>query len=251
MTGFEIGAVEAAAIALIFTFGGVVKGATGFGLPLMTISLMPLFLPLDLALALNTLVVPLTNVAQFAVARGYRRSVEICWPLILGLCLTIFATAFFVVAVAPAMLSAIMGTMLLVFALHALFGGGIRISQRAERPAAFLAGLAGGVVGAALTAPGPIFAALFVGLGLERRQMISAMGLAMLSSGILVTGAFAAVGILDIPRAIMSVACVVPALIGMALGDRIGRRISVDGFQRLVLLMLLGLGLYHLGRGVL
>jgi uncharacterized membrane protein YfcA len=251
MSGLEVTALDAVLIALIFVFGGIVKGATGFGLPLTTISLMPLFIPMDLALALNTLVIPITNVAQFVAAGGYRRSLAICWPLLLGLCITVFATAYFVVAIAPATLSALMGLMLVAFVLHAFLGGGVRIGPQAERPASFLAGLAGGVVGAVLTAPGPIYAAFFVGLGLERRQMISAMGLAMLSSGILVTGAFAAVGILDLPRAVMSVTCVFPSLIGMWIGDRVGRRISIAGFNRLVLFMLLGLGLYHCARGFL
>lgn len=251
ITSFEITGAEAALIALIFIFGGVVKGAMSFGLPLMTISLMPLFIPLDLALALNTIVVPLTNMAQFAYAGGYRRSLMICWPLILGLCVTVFVTAMFVVSIAPATLSAVMGVLLLSFALHALIGGGVRIPPSWERRAAFGTGLAGGIVGATLTAPGPVFAAFFVGMKLERRQMVSAMGLAMLSSGLLVTGAFAAVGILDLPRALMSAACVVPALLGLWIGDRIGQRFSLNGFQRLILLMLLCLGLYHCARGFL
>ncbi|MEM7544319.1 MAG: sulfite exporter TauE/SafE family protein [Pseudomonadota bacterium] len=251
MSGIEVTALQALLIALAFVFGGVVKGAAGFGLPLITISLMPLFIPLDLALALNTLVVPLTNIAQFVAAGGYRRSFEICWPLIAGLCITVFITAVFVVSITPATLSAVMGVLLLAYVLHAFMGRGVRISTGAMRPASFVAGLAGGIVGAVMTAPGPVYAAFLFGLRLERRQLISAMGLAMLASGILVTGAFAAVGILDGPRALMSLVCVAFGLFGMWLGDRIGQRISVEGFNRMILVMLLGLGLYHCGRGFL
>lgn len=237
-----------ATIAAIFVFGGIVKGATGFGLPLVTISLTPLVAPLDLALALNTLVVPITNIAQFWAAGGHGAALRLCWPLILGLLLTTFAAAQALSGLSPAILSAVMGALLIGFAALSFGAPRLRVPETASKPAAFGAGLAGGVVGAVMTAPGPIFAVLFVGLGLSRREMIAAMGLAMIAVGVVVTGAFATVGILDAPRAAASAAAAIPAFVGMWIGDRLGRRLSVEAFRRLVLLMLLGLGVHHMTR---
>lgn len=244
----EVDPALAATIAAIFVFGGVVKGATGFGLPLITISLTPLVAPLDLALALNTLVVPITNIAQFWAAGGHGAALRLCWPLIIGLCLTTFAAAHALSGLAPSQLSAAMGALLIGFAVLSFAAPRLRIPAGAARPAAFGAGLAGGVVGAVITAPGPIFAVLFVGLGLDRRAMVAAMGLSMIAVGLVVSSAFAAVGVLDAGRAMMSAAAAIPAFAGMWLGDRLGRRLSVEAFRRMVLIMLFGLGLHHLAR---
>lgn len=247
---WEIGPAETALTAAIYVFGGVVKGATGFGLPLIAISLTPLFLPLDLALALNALVIPATNVGQFAALGGYRRSVAICWPLILGLCAAVFFAASLAKAAPPAAISAVLGAVLILFVGQAFAAPSFRIAPGARKPAALAAGLVGGVVGAAVTAPGPVFAMYFVGLGLDRRALISAMALSMLSVGLLISGAFALLGLLDAARAAMSAAAIAPAAAGMVIGDRLARSMSVEGFRRLVLLILLGLGCYHIWRAV-
>ena len=86
----------------------------------------------------------------------------------------------------------------------------------------------------------------FAGLGLERRRFIGGMGVAMTASGLLVSGAFWASGILDGPRAALSATCALPAFLGMWIGDRLARRIDQELFRRVILLMLAGLGLRHL-----
>ncbi len=251
LDALDISAVQAALLIAIFAFGGVVKGATGFGLPLTTISLTPLVAPVDLALALNTVILPIANGAQFAWSGHYMESVAICWPIVLGVALTATATAFFLAGVELSSLSAILGVFLIVFTVLSLKAPHFTIAPRFRRPAGFGAGLAGGVAGAALTAPGPVFVAYFVSLGLDRRRMMSAVGLMMMSVGAIISGAYAAAGILDGPRALASALTAIPVFAGMWAGDRIASAISTGTFRRMVLLMLLGLGLYHVSRALL
>ncbi|TVP94020.1 MAG: hypothetical protein EA338_13225, partial [Roseinatronobacter sp.] len=56
---------DAALVAAVFVLGGMVKGALGFGLPLTTMAILPFFVPVDAALAVNVVVLFLTNIAQF------------------------------------------------------------------------------------------------------------------------------------------------------------------------------------------
>jgi uncharacterized membrane protein YfcA len=146
-----------AAIFAFFLFGGLVKGVTGFGLPLATVSLTPLVAPPDLALALNTMVIPLTNAVQ--IAQGERRaaSLRICFPVLMGMTLTVGAGAWVVASVSTQVLGGLLGALLIIFTLISFAGPAFRIPQRHDRKAGFGAGLLGGVMGAALTAPGPIF----------------------------------------------------------------------------------------------
>ena len=47
-----------------FIVGGLCKGL-GFGLPFVTVSIVPLFAPLEVALAVNAVVLPVANFLQF------------------------------------------------------------------------------------------------------------------------------------------------------------------------------------------
>lgn len=246
ISGWELSFADSVIVTLIFLFAGAVRGVSGFGLPLTTIALLPFFIPRDLALALNTLVLPLSTVWQLWTVGMARRSLRLCLPVILGMAATTFVSAQLVGAISPAALSLAMGAALIVVAAWSLSGLVFRIRPGAAAPAGFVTGLLAGVCGAVFTAPGPVVSVYLVGLGLDRRAFISAMCVAMLAGGALVSGAFFLSGVLDGPRAAMSVAAAVPALAGIWLGDRLGRRLSVAAFRRLIDIMLLGLGLHYL-----
>lgn len=100
-----------------------------------------------------------------------------------------------------------------------------------------------GVVGAAFTAPGPIFALYFTSLGLDRRGLASVIGLAAIATGLPIFGAFRASGVLDGPRALM-------AFLGIWIGDRLDRRLPVEIFRRPALPMLFCRGLHRLRRAL-
>jgi uncharacterized membrane protein YfcA len=62
---FGISWVQLVLIPLAFIVGGTAKGALGFGLPFVTVSIIPLFAPLEIALAVNAVVLPISNFMQF------------------------------------------------------------------------------------------------------------------------------------------------------------------------------------------
>ncbi len=237
-------------VAAIFVFGGVVKGATGFGLPLTTIAFLPLIVPFDLALALNTLVVPATNVAMIWAMREPLGDLRASLPVIAGIAATVFVAASAVSALGPEALGAAMGALLLGFALFSFAAPSFRVPPRHALPLGVAVGMTGGVVGAAFTAPGPIYAAYLAGLHLPRPRFVGRLGVTMTASGLLVSGAFWASGILDLPRGLASLACAAPAFLGMWAGDRLARRLAPETFRRLVLLMLAGLGLNYLWKAM-
>lgn len=237
---------QIAAIFAFFLFGGLVKGVTGFGLPLATVSLTPLVAPPDLALALNTMVIPLTNAVQ--IAQGERRAevLGICTPVLIGMALTVAAGAWIVASVSAQTLGALLGLLLIIFTLISFAAPSLRVSARHDRKAGFGAGLLGGVMGAALTAPGPIFVMYFVSRGMGRRALMTAVGICMFTVGVMVIVSYAWAGVLTGPRALMSAAAAVPAFVGMWAGAHLARRMSVAAFNRAVLVVLLCLGIFHI-----
>ncbi|MEM6354473.1 MAG: TSUP family transporter, partial [Pseudomonadota bacterium] len=82
-------------IAVIFLAGGMVKGALGFGLPLVTIAVLPFFLAVEAALAVNSIVLVAVNALQFWQAGAWAAATRLAGPMLVGVALaTPLGTAF-------------------------------------------------------------------------------------------------------------------------------------------------------------
>jgi uncharacterized membrane protein YfcA len=219
-----IGWDQAAAALAVYFVGGFVKGVLGFGLPLVTISVLPLIIPIDLALVTNALILPVLNAWQVRAAGRFRESVTRFWPLILALCLTMPMGAALVSIVEPQSLMAALGVAIMAFSVLNAVNPRLRIPARFERPAAIAAGTGAGIVGGITTINGPFFLIFLLGVGADRQLMLSALGL------------------VDWARLVAALLCLVPASLGMVLGLRLARRLPVELFRRIVLGVLFLLG---------
>lgn len=242
--------VTAGIVAATFVLGGMVKGAMGFGLPLTTMALMPFFLPVDVALAINVLVLFLTNVAQF-VQMGQMRETAIRFaPVLWGIGIGVVGGSVLVSSISDDTLLLALGAVVLAFAVLSLSGANLAIPLRRERPVGWITGILGGGVGALTTVSGPLFVIYLVGLGVERRLFLSAISLFFLVSAVLISGAFLMVGMFDTERVLLAAVAVPAALFGMWAGDLIGLRVPAHRFRSLVLAVLGVLGLNLLWRGL-
>lgn len=241
--GFDLSWMQAAGLAAAFFVGGFVKGGLGFGLPLVVMSIIPNFVPLDLALAVNAVVMPFTNLLQFAGARRVRETVLRFWPLLAGLFLGAPIGAALVAVVDPRLLAATLGLLIAGFVIWSVAHPTIEIPSPAERPVGGVVGVAAGLLGTLTTINGPVFIGYLLGLRVDRQMMISALGLFFLVSGVLIAGSFVAVGILDVFRAVLAVGCIVPAALGMWAGNHAARHLPPEQFRAVVLVALLILGI--------
>ncbi|MBC8242022.1 MAG: sulfite exporter TauE/SafE family protein, partial [Alphaproteobacteria bacterium] len=81
-------------------------------------------------------------------------------------------------------------------------------------------------------------------IGLSRDQLIQAMGMLFTASTLALAAALQGNNLLSIELGAMSAAALVPAVIGMMLGQRIRRKLSEPLFRRLFFVSLLMLGGY-------
>lgn len=245
-------AVDPPTLAMVlgaFLLGGMVKGSLGFGLPLATMSILPLLLPIEAALALNAVILPVSNISQFVSERAMRVTVVRYWPMVLGLVIGIPTGAVFVKYVDDALLMTILGVFVVLFSLFAVYTPTYRISDSIHRRIAVGVGMVIGVIGSLTTASGSVCAAYLVGLNLERGMFRSVIGLMFISSGVLTVVSFWALGILNLPRLVLGLLCIVPAMTGMWAGNSLAGRMSSTGFRRLVLFSLVVLGANLVYRG--
>lgn len=240
-------AALAVAIAAFFV-GAFMKGALGFGMPLITMATVPLVAPVEVALALNALVAGILNVAQTFEGGRAAAALRRFWPAVAALGPGVGAGALLVTAVDERTLRFVLGVTVLAFVALSVTSAALRIPPERERSAGVVTGLVAGVIGGMTTANGPVLLMYVVGLGLERTMFRAALGLLFLATAIFAGAGFLAVGVIDGPRAALALVCLGPAVAGAWMGTRLGRRLDQAVFRGAVMAGLTLIGLNYVVR---
>ncbi len=223
---------------LIYFVAGFVKGAIGFGLPVVAITLLPFFVPVETALALNALVIMTTNLQQIFQAGGAREGFRAAWPMMLGMALMVPVGALFTVGISTSALMTILGSFVLLFVVASFVNPALRVPRGWERRIGFGMGLVSGFVGALTSSPGPIFLMYIVSLHLGRSVYMAALGFIMSLFGFVVTASYVWVGVVRWEHVPPGALATVPAVLGMWLGNASGKRLGVATFRKSVLVLL-------------
>jgi uncharacterized membrane protein YfcA len=232
------------AIFATFLIAGTVKGVIGLGLP--TVSLALLTVAIDLPHAMVLLLVPsfVTNVWQAAVGGNGLAIVRRLWPFLLMATVTVWLGAIALTRVDVSLLSALLGVLLIVYSTVNLGGLRFTISSRKEVWIGPLIGSANGVLTGmtgSFVVPGVLF---LQSIGLPRDMLIQAMGVLFTASTLALAFALQGNNFLTIEYGVLSSAALLPAIIGMVVGQRIRQRLSEQWFRRVFFIALLVLGSY-------
>lgn len=233
-----------ALVAAVFLLAGTVKGVIGLGLPTLSMALLALWMPAAQAAAL--LIVPslVTNLWQL---RPWSRIGPIARRLgamQLGIVAGTLAGAWCFGAPAGAGAAVALGIALVAYAAWGLLGRPVHLAARSQR---WLGPLAGAATGA-LTAVSGVFVLPAVpylqAIGLSRDELIQAMGLSFTTSTVALGLALASQHGYSTPLLGASLALLLPALLGMALGEWVRLRLPVPLFRRCFFVGLAALGIY-------
>jgi uncharacterized protein len=213
--------LEAAlAIAAVFFAAGWVKGVVGMGLPTVAMGVLGLFMAPVQAAAL--LVVPslVTNVWQFVAGPSAWALLRRLSSLLLFVCLGTALGIGWLTSGSSRWASVTLGAVLVLYALLALLLPKLAVPARAEPKLSPLIGAATGV----LTGATGVFVVPAVpylsALGLSKDELVQALGLSFTVSTVALAVALGATSSYPLGTMLASVVAVVPALLGMALGQR-------------------------------
>ena len=240
--------LTAAIIFAVFLLAGGIKGLVGFGLP--TVSLGLLTVAFDLTSAMMLLLVPsfVTNVWQATVGGNGRAILSRLWPFLAISTLTVWIGALVLVRVDVHWLSALLGLLLVIYAGLNLAGVRIALTRGLENWAGPLIGAVNGVLTGmtgSFVVPGVLY---LQAIGLTRDSLVQAMGIFFTLSTVALALALRGSGVLDLSLGAWSGAALLPACIGMVIGQRIRRRLSEARFRRVLFVSLLMLGSYIIVR---
>jgi uncharacterized membrane protein YfcA len=230
-------------VAVVFLLAGFVKGVIGVGLPTIGVGLLTLVMSPARAAAL--LVVPniVTNIWQMF-GPGFAPLVRRLATMLIGICVGTWAGAGMLSGDGNGRAAIALGIALALYAVSGLVSLRIAVPQRVEPWLSPLIGVATGLI----TAATGIFVIPAVpylqALGLEKDELVQALGISFLVSTLALGASLASTGVLSSSVAIESLLALVPTLAGMGLGQVVRARISARLFRRCFFLGLLLLGLH-------
>ena len=239
-----------AAIASTFLLAGTVKGVIGLGLP--TVSLAILTVLIDIPSAMALLLVPsfVTNFYQALVGGHGLMILRRLWPFMLMATATVWLGATALTRIDLSLLSTLLGLSITTYGAISL--AGVRLAVTGSREV-WLGPVAGAVNGiltgmtGSFVVPGVMF---LQAIGLARDQLVQAMGILFTLSTLALGVVLEANSLLTLDQGQMSAAALVPALVGMVVGQRIRQLLSERLFRRVVFTALLFLGLYIIANGI-
>lgn len=226
------------AILIALSLGGILKGATGAGVPVIAVPVIGAFV--DVRFAVVVMIVPnlFTNMRQLWSFRSHRLEGG-------------FALRY---AVAGA-LGALIGTGLLVFlpdeALSALLAAivfayiGLRVARPSLRVSmetamrwVFPVGVFGGVFQGAAGISAPVSVTFLNAMRLDRKPFIFTISAFFVGMGVVQLPATLLAGLMTPQILGLSVLALIPVFASMPLGDWLGRKASPEVFDRVILIFL-------------
>jgi len=229
-------------IAIVFLLAGMVKGATGMGLPTVAMALLGLVMQPMEAAALLVMPSLLTNGWQIMSGRPLYPLWQRLRGMMAGICLgTLVGGALLLQTQGGGM---VLGCALVLYGLLGLSSWEWQVSADSQH---WLAPLIGGATGI-LTAATGVFVLPAVpylqALRLDKEELVQAMGLSFAVSTMALAVVLAAHDAWQPAAAAASFLAQLPALAGMLLGQCLRKRLQPLVFRRCLLMVLLLVGVH-------
>jgi uncharacterized membrane protein YfcA len=237
-------------VALVFVLGGLVKGVTGMGLPVVAMGLLGLFMPPAQAAAFLIFPSLMTNVWQFLAGPNRLALWRRFRLMLVAIVLSAWGATGLIATKSATLTTGALGAALAVYAVLGLFNIRFSVNPRHERLLSPVIGAASGVMAGATGVFAIPAVPYLQALGLEKEDLVQALGLAFTVSTFALAGGLATLGVFHLRSAGASLACMVPALLGMLIGQAIRTRVSPLVFRRLFFSGLLLLGADLVGRAL-
>ncbi|MCZ4272392.1 sulfite exporter TauE/SafE family protein [Maritalea porphyrae] len=249
---FELGPITVAIALGITIVAGVVKGAIGFAMPLIIVSVLSSFIDPKLAIAAIILPIVASNILQTfrqGIAPALAASKE-HWRYLLVVCIMIFVTAQLVPIIPRNLFYYVLGVPVVILSFIQLVGLQLTIADRHKWWAEWLIAAISGALGGLAGTWGPTTVLYLLAMKTEKLKQITVQGVIYGLGSITLLVAHIQSGILN-ARTIGLSAILVPfALFGMWFGFKLLDRLNPVRFRQATLLVLTLAGLNLLRKGL-
>ncbi|MHA3915735.1 sulfite exporter TauE/SafE family protein [Halovulum sp. GXIMD14793] len=237
----------------VTAFGGFVKGAVGFALPMIMISGVGSLVSAELAIAGLILPALITNIAQ-AFREGPQAAWDTLrkyWRLNVILLIMIALCAQLVTLLSDRSLFLILGGMVTVSGILQLVGWRPHFEEARKNLAEWLTGWIAGFFGGLSGVWGPPITLYLLARQTPKAEMVRAQGISFLAGSVILIGAHIVSGVFNATSAQLSAWLVLPAMAGLIAGRVVQDRMDQERFRKLTLIVLVFAGLNLLRRGLM
>lgn len=236
-------------VAAAFLAGGIVKGLSGIGLPMVALPILSFGVSVPVAVALTMAPILVTNGWQALMNGRLRQVVRRFWPMQLVMALTLIVATSLLKRIDNDVLLIIAGAILTLSVIALMTARGWTIPARLERPIGVGVGFLAGAIGGVSSLFGIPIIVYMSSLGLERSEFLTSISVVYFLAAVPYVGGLLFVG--GIPPTVMLVSAlaVVPAMLGMMAAGHFVRRLDEVRFRQLLNWLLILLGLTMMARG--
>lgn len=226
-----------------YLLAGFVKGVIGMGLP--TVAMAVLAVVIAPAQAAALLIAPslVTNAWQMLAGPHFPALIRRLAPMLAGICVGAWLCSGILAGPNVKIAAFGLGVALVVYGVFGLSRIRFTVPRRSE---IWLAPVVGVATGAVIAATGVfVLPALpyLQAIGLEKDDLVQALGLHFTFSTVVLAAVLFHGGVFEMSVAWASVLVVVPALIGMFIGQWVRKRVSTEAFRVCLFVGLTLLGL--------
>ncbi|GFE64859.1 sulfite exporter TauE/SafE family protein [Litoreibacter roseus] len=231
-----------------FLLAGLVKGVAGMGLPTAAIGLMTLML--DPRTAISLIFFPMIGSNAWQIYRSGEliRTVKTYRIFAIALFFAVIVTSILTRSAGDQTLLAALGGVILLFVAVSWWGWVPRLPDRYDSAAQLGFGLFGGVIGGMTVGWAAPLAIYLTTRGVDKDEFVRATGFLIFVGSLPLCAAYVQLGFLTGPLAGISIAMLVPTLIGFSLGEVLRGKMSVTVFRNTILLVFTALALNLLRR---
>lgn len=238
-------------IVLTYLAAGTVKGIIGSGLPVVALGVLTAALGLHSAMALMLVPTIVTNVWQ-ALIGGHTRAVGLrIWPFLLSAAFAIWIGAEALTHLNVSWLAALLGFLLALYGAYGLLRPPLAIPPSKQLRIGIVAGVLSGIFGGMTGSLGVPGIPYLQAIGLPRDQLIQALGMLFSVCTISLALALGRHGMLSSELGLASLLATIPALAGMALGQKLRQLLSEQRFRKMFFVAQIMLGGYVVLRAIM
>lgn len=237
-------------VGAVFAVAGLVKGVIGLGLPTISMGLLAVAMPPVEAAAILILPSLVTNVWQMLAGPALVATTRRLWPMMLGVCIGTWAGHDFMTGAAARYGTAVLGLALVAYGLSGVTAFRLTVAREWEGILGPIAGVTTGLI----TAATGVFVVPAIpylqAIGLEKEELVQALGLSFTVSTLALGVNVAAAGGLQGAMAHTTVTALALACAGMWVGQSVRHRMAPAAFRRWFFAAMLLLGVYLAARSL-
>jgi uncharacterized membrane protein YfcA len=230
-------------VGLAFAMGGILKGATGIGAPLIAVPVMTGFV--DIRFAVAVFVVPnlVTNLIQSIIYRRALTNRLFLLILCMSAGLGAFAGSLMLYQTSGGILKMLMAGLILFYVAFRLYKPNWQLlmstAHKLNIPMGFIAGFLQGAFG--ISAPATL--TFLNAIKFERSEFIIIVSVFFMTMSLIQLPTLFYLGLMQIDHLILGLLAVIPLIGFMPVGAFILRRATPDLFDRVILAILVGVAL--------